>query len=93
MLKVHIDKMPELVKGVEWMPLSSLHVHEDIDEERRLALLAYMNITLQQQQLMTISAISVSIEGVVIDGHHRLSPLASLGYTEVPCCIINYLLF
>ena len=87
---VHIDKMTELVKGVEWMPLSSLHVHEDIDEERRLALLAYMNITLQQQQLMTISAISVSIEGVVIDGHHRLSALASLGYTEVPCCIINY---
>ena len=39
---------------------------------------------------MTISAISVSIEGGVIDGHHRLSALASLGYTEVPCCIINY---
>ena len=71
------------------MPIEELHVHEEINEERRSALLAYMDM-LPSEELMTISAISVSVEGVVIDGHHRLSALASLGYTEVPCCIINY---
>lgn len=87
---VYVKDTKEFVRRVEWKSVNSLHVHEEINEERRLALLTYMNVTLQQQKLVTIPAISVSDEGVVIDGHHRLSALTSLGYNEVPCCIINY---
>ena len=72
---------PEIVKGVQWIPLENLHVHETTNEERHQALVKYMNVTLQQQEgAMTITAISVSKEGVVIDGHHRLESLKSLGY-------------
>jgi len=76
------------------VPLRSIFGHERAIETRANALLAYIVETEFTVAIPSIIVSEVSHEGalvyVVIDGHHRLSVLMQLGYTNIPVSIVRY---
>ena len=79
----------DLVRGLLWLPIDSLHRHEAFSEARRDHLLDYLN-SAGSIDTVAIPAIAVSETMTVIDGHHRLAALAALGFDKVPCCVLDY---
>jgi len=70
--------------NLTWMNIEKIKPHEEHDTERAEAIAA--NIKKTGIALL----ISVTEQGVLLDGHHRFHALKSLGYNRIPVMMFDY---
>lgn len=85
----HIDLGPATVAGLnmrfEWIEADDLIPHEKTEAKKVAEILDKLS-----GADATLPAIVVDESKVVIDGHHRLEAMKSLGHTHVPCITLRH---
>ena len=72
--------------GVVLMSISKLKRHEAIDPKRLLELMAQIKNDGYLKNPIVVDKDSL----VILDGHHRLKALKTLGYQKIPTFLVDY---
>lgn len=67
--------------------VNEIKIHEEYIIENHKNLMKYLNVN---EKIVLPAIVLCHKTYTLIDGHHRLSILKKLGFTEIPCLLIDY---
>lgn len=87
---IHMNVDSRIIHGFRWVPTMDLLTHEEVRTDRQSALKSYIEGHNEKVAASIPAILACSRTNVIIDGHHRMSVIRSLGFSLAPVLYIDY---